>query len=112
MTNFNPTLPSLDQPMVDTKTGIPTTAWQRFLQHFQDQPPAIDNPAAGSSPFSYEFSTDGALAVVGGTVSLIQYSRARVTFTTGLTSGIIPGSMGDTIVITYTVAPTLWFIPR
>lgn len=112
MTEFNPTFPNLQQPMVDPKTGIPTSPWQRFLQHLQDQPPAIDNPLAGPSPFSYTLSTDGALVISGGTVSLVEYSRARVTFTLPFVSGIIPASMGDTIVITYTVAPTLWFIPR
>lgn len=65
------------------------------------------------SPFDFSSITDdGLLTVSGGTVSQISYGR-RGTFTAlGITSGLIPIRAGDVVRITYSVAPTVAFIPQ
>lgn len=67
----------------------------------------------GASPYSYTASFDGSVIVNPGTVSAIAISRDGTTFfTTGVTAGMFPMSRGDILKVTYTVAPTMTFLPR
>lgn len=61
------------------------------------------------SPFTYTAPSSGALVIAGGTVSAVQFKR---TTTAALPiAGQFVLATGDQIVITYTVAPTVTFIP-
>jgi hypothetical protein len=70
-------------------------------------------PAAGASPYTYT-NTTGApamLYVAGGTVSAITLARQGTALTTGFTAGAFYLAQNDSVVITYTVAPTLTVQP-
>jgi hypothetical protein len=75
--------------------------------------------ALTGSPFTYTATGPGALSITGGTVSSIAVTDAGVTtvqqtITTpaaNATSGIFAVQTGDTVVITYTAAPTVNFVP-
>lgn len=74
---------------------------------------AASSPIVTASPYSYSDPIrDGLLVVSGGTVSLIEYGRRGVFTALGITSGLIPVRSGDVVRITYTVAPTVRFIPQ
>lgn len=72
--------------------------------------PAVSTIAVTGSPFTYTAKGAGALQIIGGTVSAITDTDAGVT-TNESTSGIIAVEAGDIVTITYTVAPTVNFIP-
>jgi len=65
----------------------------------------------GASPFTYLAEDDGVLIVQGGTVSQIDYLRNTGTTNLGVTAGPVPVLAADTIIITYTVLPTVTFLP-
>lgn len=109
---FN-TAPTYDQPINDK--GLTSRFWYRFFQNlWKGVPPAPEStltPAA--SPYTYTASQKGFLIVQGGTVTLVQWSRGGVAnHTTGATQGCFPLSAGDSLVITYSVAPTLTYCPQ
>lgn len=71
--------------------------------------------AAGGSPYVYTnnnaYAEDIAIAI--GTVSAIEFSRDETTwYPTGVIAGVIRLSPGDSVRITYAVAPTITRIPR
>lgn len=66
----------------------------------------------GPSPYTYSGLVDGLLVVRGGTVSLVEYERQGAFTNLGVTSGLVPVKAGDVVRITYTVAPTVSFIPQ
>lgn len=86
--------------------------WYRFLtrlaQLSAERP--IAAVALGLSPFSYTADTIGHLSVIGGTVSARTLTRGNVTINLG-TAQLIPMAAGDVVTITYSVAPTISFIP-
>jgi hypothetical protein len=71
------------------------------------------------SPYTYTVTGPGALSITGGTVSSIAITDSGTTTveqtittpTTNATSGIFAVETGDTVVITYTAAPTVNFVP-
>jgi hypothetical protein len=64
------------------------------------------------SPFAYQALIRGQLLIAGGTVSAIEFSRNRTTFyNAGITAGFVQMDAGDQVRVTYTVAPTLTFVP-
>lgn len=64
------------------------------------------------SPFTYNAAVKGSLIVSGGTVSLIRFSRGGVTFyNVGTVAGMYTLNASDRLEITYTVAPTVTFVP-
>lgn len=67
--------------------------------------------SVGVSPFLYTPTASGNVAVTGGTVSSIAVLRQGVEVTTGLTSGLIPVSVGDQVIVTYSIMPTMTFLP-
>jgi len=69
----------------------------------------------GASPFLYTApaSLSGNAIVSGGTVSDISISRDGATFfTTGSSSGMFPLSASDQLKVTWSVKPTMTFLPR
>lgn len=69
----------------------------------------------GASPYTYQntLGYPADVIVSGGTVSAIAFSRDNATFyTIGPTSGMFALSPYDYLRVTYTVAPTMTFIPR
>jgi hypothetical protein len=67
---------------------------------------------AGVSPYTYSAPVRGSVIVNGGTVSAIAFSRDGVTFyTVGQTAGMFLLNAADQLRITYTVLPTVTFVP-
>ena len=65
----------------------------------------------GLSPYTFTASSNGALVIVGGTAALISIIRQGVLIPSGLVDGIFPMSRLDQVRITYTIAPTVTFLP-
>lgn len=115
--------PNIDTPWLEGgKTGI-SRIWWRWLTSVIDAlwatiealpeatPAAGSSVTVGASPFSYEAASAGSLLVNGGTVSAITIERAAVVYATPGTAGFIPVRAGDIVEVTYTVLPTLTFLP-
>jgi hypothetical protein len=66
----------------------------------------------GASPFVYRALADGLLSITSGTVSAVAIIRQTVSVATGLTSGLVPVRRGDQVQITYSVVPTVVFLPN
>jgi len=64
-----------------------------------------------ASPFTYTAPAAGAVFVQGGIVSIISLVRQGTSVATGLTASIFPVARLDQLVITYTGAPTVTFLP-
>jgi len=73
------------------------------------QPSAAITPTG--SPFTYTVPFSGAVTVTGGVVSVISIKRQGATVATGVTVGVFPVSQNDQLVVTYTGAPTMVFLP-
>jgi hypothetical protein len=89
--------------------------WYFFWKSLvQGQPPAAEySITLTASPFSFVAPQRGFVIVDGGAVVLIQFSRNGTTnYTTGQTQGVFPVSAGDTLIIRYTTAPTVTFVPQ
>lgn len=92
--------------------------WYTFLQGLWKGTPTGQDGlvTAGASPFTYTASGRGFLIVQGGTVSLVQWlgtSRGSTApRSTGVTQGCFPMSQGDQLIITYSVIPTLAWVPQ
>lgn len=87
-------------------------AWYNFFALLTAQPGPIVSVSATASPFVYTASSNGVLAISGGTVSSISFARARVSgVDVGFTSGLVPMAQGDSVTITYSAAPALSFVP-
>lgn len=80
----------------------------------QDPAPRAQPAAAvtvTASPFTFTAPFNGAVAVAIGTVSAIALIRQGVSVPVGVVAGLIPVSRLDQVQITYTVAPTVNFLP-
>lgn len=80
----------------------------------QDPAPRAQPASAvtvGASPFTFTANFSGTLAVSGGTVSAIAVIRQATTVPTGVIAGLILVSRQDQVQITYTVIPTVNFLP-
>lgn len=102
-------LPNQNSPFVQLPNGRIVPPWNSYLQQFTQQPPNIIPITVTASPFSYTAREPGHVVVEGGTVSLVQLTRGSVTVT--VLTNIVPVSIGDTVGITYSVLPTIKFIP-
>lgn len=60
----------------------------------------------GASPFDYVAARDGFVSIVGGTVSAVALVRQGASTSLGVVA-VVPVKKGDTVRITYTVAPTV-----
>lgn len=102
--------PSLATPAVDER-GYFTQQWVRFFTGLIAPPKAFTAFTLGLSPASVMPSEAGNLLISGGTVSSVKLRRGGSMLTLPGTSGLYPVSNGDEIIVTYTVAPTVQFIP-
>lgn len=103
-------LPNMLAALVDVRNGkgYIIDPWNSFFQQFTQQAPASVG-ITGTSPLTYTANVKGNLLVIGGTISNISLIRGSTTFNlTGQT--IIPISIGDTVVITFSVTPTIAFL--
>jgi hypothetical protein len=115
MTHFR-SAPTFDQDILaPNPSGAKTTAsWYRFFQDLSTgTPPAAETPiTVNASPFIYQAMSMGQVIISGGTVSDISYSRTPgVFYSTGQTSGVITLSANDVLKVTYSVIPTMTFMP-
>lgn len=84
--------------------------WIQYIQQFTQTPPKFLAITVGSSPFSYTAVEPGYIDVTGGTVSAIHLLRGVGDI--NLTAQrMIPVSIGDIVKVTYSVVPTIQFIP-
>jgi hypothetical protein len=85
------------------------TPWTQWFQQFTQKVPAAVAIALTGSPFLYTPNQNGNVYISGGTVSNVSLIRGLDTLDiTG--QKLIPVGIGDTIRITYTVAPTVKFL--
>lgn len=106
-------IPTYKQPIAEK--GLTERTWYQFFNDIWKGRPqgSIQTITPTASPFTYQVLTKGFMVVQGGTVSLIQFSRDGITnVTTGVTAGCIPLSQGDLITVTYTVIPTITWVPQ
>lgn len=66
----------------------------------------------GSSPFTYSATAVGHLAIVGGTVTSVEIVRGSSNVTLSSGPPLVPMDNGDSVVITYSAAPTMTWLPR
>jgi len=79
----------------------------------EDPPPLPESITPGASPFSFSSLGNGFALIADGTVTSVTWSRDGVTFfPTGQIAGFFPLSENDSLVITYSVVPTLTFVWR
>jgi hypothetical protein len=71
----------------------------------------VQTVTPGASPYTYTAAYNGTLSVSAGAVSAISIIRQGATVATGITAGLIPVSRSDQVSITYSVAPTVSFLP-
>ena len=87
----------------------------RLLQDVLPDPVPQAQPAApvtvGASPYTWSAPFTGCLSITGGTVSAISIIRQGTTVATGITAGLVPVSKLDQVKITYSVLPTVVFLP-
>jgi len=105
-----PIVPSSFQP-ISGGGGIVTTVWQRFFNALVAPPSAVEAVQVSGSPVTYKAAQRGTLAVTGGTVTSISFSRARATIDIPGGAPLIPMANDDEVIITYSVAPTISFVP-
>lgn len=104
-------LPSFQLAVVDGEQKL-TPEWQRGLTRLAQLSAErkIRSVSPGASPFTYTATTIGHLLIAGGTVSAVSLVRGATSISIP-TSGFIPMAAKDAVMITYSVAPTLSFIP-
>lgn len=112
MTNPTFGVPSPALSATDPKTGKLASVWYQFFtrlaQLTAESPMTAVTP--GTSPYTYKAGTIGNLFITGGTVSSIVLTRSAVSITCQ-ENQFIPMAAGDTVEITYSVVPTVTFVP-
>lgn len=103
-------LPNIVQQFVNSGRQI-ISPWIQYLQQFTIAPPAFMDVTLTGSPFDYTSAEPGNLYIRGGTVSGITLTRGADTIILPATSSLIPVAIEDTVRITYSVLPTIKFIP-
>jgi hypothetical protein len=108
-------IPNMFAPLVNKITGVIVPPWNSFFQQFTNPAQAISDIAVTASPFQIQQNDIGHFLVSGGTVSAIKIIRGKTTITVATNTTnprLIPISLGDTLEVTYTVLPTIKFIPQ
>lgn len=105
-------VPDFNQPL--TQKGTTAKGWFFFWQGlWSGIPPGAETPLTlTGSPFVYTAPSRGFVIVNGGTVSNVQFKRSTQNYITGASSGCFPVSAQDILTITYSVAPTVTFVPQ
>lgn len=102
-------VPNLLSRLVD-RNGLVQKPWNSFFQQFSSQPSKVQAVIVGASPFSYTFGEPGTLVITGGTISQVDLDRGPDTVDYQTDRRIV-GMIGDIITITYSVLPTIQFLP-
>jgi len=105
--------PSVIQDFIDGLKKI-KEPWVQYLQQFTIAPPAFMDITVGTSPFQYTSEEPGNLYISGGTSSGITLTRGSDTitiFTSTAAPRLIPVAVADVVTVTYSVLPTMKFIP-
>lgn len=105
-------LPNFNVPL--QVQGVTGKDWYFFWANlFRGLSPANEVAlTVGASPYVYTAEVRGSVIVSGGTVSAIEFSRDGVTFyATGQTSGMFTLNAQDRLRVTYSVLPTMIFVP-
>lgn len=115
-----------DQPLMAMELQPEARAFlaDMLMQQAAEQPPMADMvfqaPSAAApiravtlaaSPAAVVARDPGTLAIKGGTLSALAFARNGVAIPLDM-AALVPVEAGDTITITYSVAPTVHFIPR
>lgn len=104
-------IPNPSTPIVDN-AGFISRYWYQFFNNLIPTNPLPESAiTVTASPFTYTLPSNGYVVINGGTVSAINVKRIN-SYVTGLTGGVIALSRGDSVVVTYTVAPTMTFMPQ
>ena len=111
--NGDPTQTSVNVAYTDvTQPATGDSAFEMVLQPVERPTSAAETVTPGASPYTFTANRDGLLIVQGGTVSRIDYIRLASTVQIGVVAGLFPVQLGDGIKVTYTVVPTVTYIPR
>jgi hypothetical protein len=103
-------VPNLATALVDKLGLLSNQAWISWFQQFSQAPSAAIILVVGPSPFAYQTRQPGLINVHGGTVSAITITRGTVVIDVN-GQKLIPISIKDTITVTYSVKPTMLFLP-
>lgn len=106
---MTPIVPNSNQPLVNSG-GYITPVWQRFFGALLGSPAAISAIAVGASPISFTASQRGTVAISGGTLTAVTLTRSGIVVALG-TSRTVMVANGDVVTVSYSVAPTINFIP-
>lgn len=101
------------QEFVDSNRRV-VQPWISYLQQFTINPPPFAPITVGISPFGYEAKEPGNVFISGGTVSGITLTRGSDTITVAPSTAnprLIPVAVNDIITVTWSVLPTMKFIP-
>lgn len=104
-------VPNSNQPIA-SDGGLVTPVWQRF---FNGLTPSLDPISAlpvSASPATYKAVQQGTVAISGGTLTAVALTRGAVAVALGASQRIVPVGTGDVVTVTYSVAPTMNFIPN
>jgi hypothetical protein len=105
-----PIVPNSNQPLVDSG-GFVTPVWQRFFGALLGSPAAISPVAVSASPTSFTASQRGTVGISAGTLTAVSLTRAGTTVALGTTTRSVLVASGDVVTVSYSVAPTISFIP-
>lgn len=91
-------------------SGEVQPAWLRFFNQLVAGAAPIEEVVLTGSPFSYTASQTGALVISDGTVSAITLTRRTTTIP--ISSSTVDMANGDIATVTYSVDPTINFVPN
>ena len=97
--------------------GLAAKGWYRwFTLVYQAVTEGLPQPEEAitvtASPFVYQAVLRGQLLITGGTVSAVAFSRDGTTwYNAGITAGFVQVDARDLVRITYSVLPTVIFVP-
>ncbi len=101
-------LPNQISPFV-SKVGKILAPWVQYLQQFTQAPPNMVDVIVTPDPFFYTSKEPGNVSITGGTVSGVTLLRGQLSIdVTG--QKLIPVAIQDTIIVSYSVAPTMKFL--
>lgn len=109
--------PNTNAPIADPQTGRVTVEWLNFFQKLTGPAgPAVSITATGS-PFTYTAPSAGTM-VLNTAVNSLSLVRGRDPISLPAAPVLIPASpslipmaAGDRLLVTYTVTPTMTFLP-
>lgn len=106
-------LPNVLQDFINNGKGI-KSPWIQYLQQFTIAPPSFADVIVGTSPFEYTAEEPGNIYISGGTVTGITLTRGVDTLTVfpnTVNPRLVPVAVADIVEVTYSVLPTIKFIP-